>query len=81
MTLLQLNPPFEVTTPKGYGIAHILDSRGDELDAVWGVAQEDGQFWWWPNSKIRFHKNITQARYNPEVVPLDHSLDQYKLDP
>lgn len=78
--LLQLDPPFDLMTPKGYGIAYFLDSRGDEQDPIWGVVTLDGQFWFFPNQQIRFCKNISNHRLNPEEPLIDPYFNRYKME-
>jgi hypothetical protein len=68
-TLLQLNPPIPVTTPKGDGLAQVLIDYGAEHSLLWVVFQDDtGECWTWPNPKVRAQKNITMGR--TEVTPV-----------
>ena len=66
-TLIQLNPPLPMNTPKGSGICHFLLDYVIEDDIIWGVVDDaTGQVWWWPNQQIRFMKNISMGRPDPE---------------
>lgn len=39
----------------------------EEQDALWVVADNrTGQIWWWPNHKVRFIKNISLDRNEPD---------------
>lgn len=78
MSILQLNPPLLLETPKGTAVCHFLEMRGEELDPLWGCFQEDGQIWWWPNPKIRAIRNFTQERYCPEKPPTFAQLKEAK---
>lgn len=63
MTILQLNPPIPLTTPKGNGLAWIVIDEGVEHDLLWVVAiDESGEIWTYPNSQIRAQQNITMGR-------------------
>lgn len=62
-TIIQLNPPIPMTTPKGESLAHFLIDYGIEEDLMWVCFQNDtGECWTWRNSKIRASKNITIGR-------------------
>jgi hypothetical protein len=65
-TLLRLDPPIWLTTPKGSGVAHVYADNGAESDSTWVVFHDDGQIWEYPNSKVRAYKNTTLERDNPE---------------
>jgi len=66
-TILQLNPPLPVTTPKGKALAHILIDYGPEHDLIWTCFQDSGEIWCWRNQDIRAEKNTTFAR--PSYLP------------
>ena len=66
MAALQLNPPIELSTPKGVGQCHFLVDNGTEASSLWVVIQEDGQIWWWPNSQVRGVRNFSMGRPDPE---------------
>lgn len=64
---MQLNPPLWLETPKGIGLAHIVDNQGLEHSLYWIVFDEKtGQIWRWPNERVRAAKNITLDRTDPE---------------
>lgn len=70
LTVLQLNPPLPMNTPKGEGFAHILIDYGPESDLYWTVIiTETGEFWTFSNREVRASKNITLGRVAPGVPP------------
>jgi hypothetical protein len=63
MSVLQLDPPVPLLTPKGKGLAHFLIDYGAEFDLLWVCFQDDtGECWTWSNPHIRAGKNITMGR-------------------
>lgn len=63
MTILQLNPPVPMHSPKGEGLAWFLIDHGVEYNLLWVVCQNDtGEIWVWDNKKVRGDKNITMER-------------------
>ena len=66
-TMLQLNPPLPVVTPKGKAMAHVLIDYGPEHDLIWTCFQQDGEIWCWRNQDVRAEKNTTYAR--PSYLP------------
>lgn len=63
MTILQLNPPIELQTPKGNGLAWLVIDNGIEYNLQWVVAiNETGEIWTYSNPDVRATKNITQGR-------------------
>ena len=66
-TMLQLNPPLPVVTPKGKAMAHILIDYGPEHDLIWTCFQLDGEIWCWRNQDVRAEKNTTFNR--PPYLP------------
>lgn len=63
MTILQLNPPIPLSTPRGKGIAHFLIDYGMESNLIWVIALDDnGEIWAYENPQVRFQKNITLGR-------------------
>jgi hypothetical protein len=61
VSLLQMNPPIPVITPKGDGYAHVLIDYGAEL--LWVVFLDDsGECWTYDNTQIRAQKNVTIGR-------------------
>lgn len=68
MSMLQLNPPLPVTTPRGKALAHVLIDYGPEMDLIWVCFQQDGQCWSWRNGEVRAQENITIGRkHNDET--------------
>ena len=64
-TMLQLNPPIPVTTPRGKALAQILIDYGPEHDLIWVCFEADGECWCWRNQDIRAQTNITFDRQKP----------------
>lgn len=63
MTILQLDPPIPMDTPRGPGIAHFLLDYGIEHNLMWTVFLDaNGECWTFPNPEIRAQKNITMGR-------------------
>ena len=63
MTVLQLDPPLPLDTPKGKGLAHLVLDYGPEHHLLWTVAIDTtGECWTFDNTEIRFQKNITMKR-------------------
>lgn len=61
--ILQLDPPLELSTPKGIGIAHFLIDYGMEANLHWVVfIHETGECWTFQNPEVRAVKNITLGR-------------------
>ncbi len=70
MSLVQLNPPIPLTTPKGEALAHVLIDYGAEFDLLWVCFQQDtGECWTWNNRHVRSPKNITMDRTNVSPFP------------
>jgi hypothetical protein len=56
MSILQLDPPIPVITPKG-------DDYGPEYNLLWVCFLDDsGECWTYDNTQIRAQKNITMGR-------------------
>ncbi len=63
MTILQLEPPLPLNTPKGSGLAHFLVDYSCEYDLYWVVILDDsGEIWTFNNKEVRGQKNITLGR-------------------
>lgn len=63
MSILQLNPPIPIKTPKGKAMAHALIDYGPEHNILWVSFQDDtGECWTWQNKDIRSQDNITYGR-------------------
>lgn len=68
MTMMQLDPPIPMVTPKGEGFAHILLDYGPESDLYWTVLiTETGEIWTYANRFVRAAKNITLGRTHPAI--------------
>lgn len=68
MSMLQLDPPIPLTTPKGEGFAHILLDYGPESDLYWTVLiTQTGEIWTYANREVRAAKNITLGRTHPNL--------------
>ena len=68
MSLIQLDPPLVLYTPKGKAICHFLIAYGFEHDLYWVCFQhETGQCWTWNNKDIRIDNNSTAGR---DVKPI-----------
>ena len=62
-SMLQLNPPIPVETPKGTGMAIVLLDYGPDYDLMWvTLTDETGECWTWRNQDIRGVKNVTVGR-------------------
>jgi hypothetical protein len=63
MSILQLDPPLPVITPKGDGYAHLLIDYGPEYHLHWVCFLDDsGECWTYNNTQIRAQKNVTLGR-------------------
>lgn len=67
--MLQLNPPLWLQTPKGPGLAHLVQGDTIEQSLYWTVFLESGQIWTFPNEMVRAFKNYTAERPHPELPP------------
>lgn len=68
-TFHRINPPIEVVTPLGEGIANFL--WGESPDSLyWGVCIiATGESWWFQNHRIRYNTNITMGRTKVSDIP------------
>lgn len=65
----QLNPPLPLETPLGHAQAHFIIWPTDEDYFIYGCFQDaTGENWWWRNTQVRMHTNITGGR--PTVSPI-----------
>jgi hypothetical protein len=62
MSMLRLNPPIPVITPKGKAWAHVLIDYSQEHHLVWVCFQDTGECWSWQNKDIRIQPNPTLGR-------------------
>ena len=62
-TIVRIDPPIPLMTPKGRAIAHFLIDTGIENDLMWICFQDDtGECWTWENSQVRARINKTVGR-------------------
>lgn len=62
MTIIRLDPPIWLHTPKGEAMAHFLIAE-TEMDLVWVCFQQDtGECWSWSNQDVRAQSNLTIGR-------------------
>jgi hypothetical protein len=63
MSMLRLDPPIPVITPKGKAWAHVLIDYSQEHHLIWVCFQDDtGECWSWQNKDIRIQTNPTLGR-------------------
>jgi hypothetical protein len=63
MSILQLNPPLQINTPKGKGLAHLIIDYGIEHHLLWVVfIDTTGEILTYSNPEIRACNNITYGR-------------------
>jgi hypothetical protein len=63
MSMLRLDPPIPVITPKGKAWAHVLIDYSQEHHLVWVCFQDDtGECWSWENKAVRMQPNPTLGR-------------------
>jgi hypothetical protein len=63
MSMLRLDPPIPVITPKGRAWAHVLIDYSQEHHLIWVCFQDDtGECWSWQNKDIRIQTNPTMGR-------------------
>lgn len=63
MSMIQLDPPLPLDTPKGPALAHVLIDYGPEHHLLWVCFNDrDGECWAWPNHKVRAQTNISMGR-------------------
>lgn len=79
--IIQLNPPLELSTPKGKGYAWFLIDYGLEHNLMWVVAITDtNEIWTFQNPEVRATNNITAGRnVNKFVVDKVNLTDEQKL--
>jgi len=72
--MLQLDPPMELDTPKGLGLAWFVIDYGIEHNLHWVVVLHDtGEIWTFKNPDVRATKNITLGRLDYERMPYPES--------
>lgn len=71
MTILQLNPPLWLETPKGQGLAHFVIDPGVEHDLQWVCfINETGEVWTFANPEVQAAKNRTLDCKRSKDMPL-----------
>jgi hypothetical protein len=61
--ILQLSPSLPLQTPKGPGMAWMVQDYGEEHHLLWTVAIDaTGEIWTFRNPEVRAQKNITMGR-------------------
>jgi hypothetical protein len=75
-TLLQLNPPIPLRTPRGEGLAVLVIDYGPDHDLWWTViltkGAHAGEIWTYANPDVRGVENVTLGR-PAAPVPKDDS--------
>ena len=70
-TMLQLNPPIPMVTPKGEGLAVLVIDYGPDFDLWWtviiGKGEFAGQIWTYRNPEVRGVANVSLGR-QPETT-------------
>ncbi len=66
-SLLQLDPPIPMRTPKGEGIATLVIDYGPDYDLLWTVivtkGEHAGEIWTYPNHQVRGVENVSLGRH------------------
>src|SRR5882724_12524733 len=63
MSILQLNPPLPLETPRGSAYAHLVIDYGPEEHLMWVCFLDaNGECWTFANHQVRIQKNITLGR-------------------
>lgn len=83
-TMLQLNPPIPLKTPKGEGLAVLVIDYGPDHDLWWTVilskGEHAGEIWTYPNPKVRGVENVTLGRFpEQEAKEPRHSVERAGL--
>lgn len=61
--ILQLNPSIPLDTPKGKGLAILVESLSEEHNLQWTVIIDaTREIWTFQNPQVRAQKNITMGR-------------------
>lgn len=63
MFILRLEPPIEMDTPKGRGLAVLFRDYGHDTDDQWTIVlNETREFWTFRNPQVRAVSNLTWGR-------------------
>lgn len=69
MSLLQLDPPIPLITPRGPALAHVLIDVGLEFDLQWVCfINATGECWTYRNPDVRMAGNETMGRTAPSLA-------------
>lgn len=85
-SILQIDPPLPMETPKGKAWAHFLYDYGIEANAMFGVfLNESGEFWIFQGHELRIERNLTlgrdPTRYGASVqAPQSAPLKRYAME-
>ena len=78
-TLLQLDPPIPMRTPKGEGLATLVIDYGPDYDLLWTVivtkGEHAGEVWTYPNHQVRGVENVSLGRHPAPDAPAAPSPD------
>jgi hypothetical protein len=62
-SIVRIDPPIPLMTPKGRAVAHFLIDTGVENDLQWVCFQDEtGECWTWENAHVRARVNKTIGR-------------------
>lgn len=64
--MLQLNPPLPLVTPRGKGMAVLVNDPGTENHLEWTVLLDNGEVWTFQNPDVRAQENQTAGRPIPK---------------
>jgi hypothetical protein len=83
-TVLQLDPPLYLETPRGDALAYFLIDKGRDRDLIWVCFIEDTrECWCFRNPEIRRDRNWTMAIGRRFPLPVTHDAeptnDPFKL--
>ena len=71
MFILRLEPPIELETTRGRGLAILFRDYGHDVDDHWTVVLGDGSFWTFANPLVRATANETWGREKVETEKFD----------
>jgi len=62
MIIHEVNQMIEVDTPKGKGRIWLVTEYGSEIEKIYTVITNDGEFWEFPPENIKATMNLTMGR-------------------
>lgn len=66
--IIQLNPSIPLVTPKGNGLAILVNDPSEEHHLQWTcIIDATGEIWTFQNPQVRGQKNITMNRGTADV--------------